>query len=200
MLFGIVGETQVKTFFSYYAIFTRGLLFGLYKGDKFYLRLPKHISREELPHQLEQLKDNEYGIYDKNFYHIPDDVLFTELIKYKPLILQTLDEISKQKMSEKIKRKRLIRSMPNLNISLERTLKRLGLRSIEDVVNAGAYAIYVKMIQVGIEADHNLLFRLYGAIHKQHIYTMSSELKLQILQDANQALYDAGLRRRFKIS
>lgn len=40
----IIGETRVKTFFSYYAIFKNDLLFGLYKNDKFYLRMPEHAS------------------------------------------------------------------------------------------------------------------------------------------------------------
>lgn len=195
----IIGITQAKTFFSYYAIFKNNLLFGLYKDKKFYLRMPECISiDDEFLQSLERLEDNRFGIHCKNFYHIPSSHL-SDYSRLSSLIQQTLKEISHKKMRATIKRKKLIRSLPNLNISIERTLKKLGIHSINEFIERGVFTIYVELIKMGIEADHNLLFKLYGAAHRQYIYTMSPALKKLILQDANQALYDAGLRRRFRI-
>lgn len=196
----IVGITKAKTFFSYYAIFKNNLLFGLYKDEKLYLRMPESISIEdEFLQSLERLEDHKFGIHCKNFYHIPSTLL-SEHSRLSRLVQLTLKEISHQKIRATIKRKNLIRSLPNLNINIERTLKRLGIHSINEFIEKGAFAIYVELIKRGIDADHILLFKLYGAANKQYIYTMSPDLKKLILKDANQALYDAGLRKRFKIN
>lgn len=199
LLAKIVGETRVKTFFSYYAIFTRGLLFGLYKDDKLYLRLPENVSQNELPHKLERLSDLDAGIGDKHFYHIPPEFLAEEMAKYTALIDTALHEIARKKLLERINRKKLIRSMPNLNINIERLLKKLGINSIAEFKEKGPFVTYAEMIKIGIDASPELLYKLYGAVNKQIIYTMSSELKREILRDADRALYDAGLRKRFNV-
>lgn len=195
----VIGITTAKTFFSYYAIFKNNLLFGLYKDKRFYLRMPKCISiDDEFLQSLERLEDNRFGIHCKNFYYIPNSILSNHP-HLSHLIQLTLKEISLQKIQATIKRKNLLRSLPNLNINIERTLKRLGINSVNEFIEKGAFKIYVELIKTGIDANHTLLFKLYGAAHGQYIYTMSPALKKLILQDANQALYDAGLRRRFKI-
>ncbi|AGH37522.1 DNA transformation protein [Bibersteinia trehalosi USDA-ARS-USMARC-188] len=194
----IIGETRVKTFFSYYAIFKNDLLFGLYKNDKFYLRMPEHASENELISQLERLDDARFGIHNKNFYHLPQSILLNPEV-YSHLVKTTLKEIALQKKLSSLKRRELIRALPNLNINIERILKKLGICSINDFMARGAYSIYVELIKSGIEADETFLFKLYGAIHRQYIYTMTPEQKRKILKDANQALYEAGLRKRFKI-
>lgn len=195
----IVGETRVKTFFSYYAIFTRGLLFGLYKDDKLYIRLPENVSQDELPHKLERLSDFESGIGDKHFYHISPEFLVEEMTKYTVLIDTALHEIARKKLLENIRRKKLIRSMPNLNINIERLLKKLGINSIAEFIEKGPFKVYAEMIKIGIDASPELLYKLYGAVNKQIIYTMSHDLKIEILKEADRALYDAGLRKRFNI-
>lgn len=196
----IVGVTKAKTFFSYYAIFKNELLFGLYKEGKFYLRMPENISMEdEVIQHLDKLEDARFGIHYKNFYHVPTQLL-SSYPRLSLLIQETLKEIAQQKQQASIKRKNLLRSLPNLNINIERILKRLGINSINEFIEKGAFAIYVELIKTGVDADRTLLFKLYGAIHRQYIYTMSSDLKKLILQEANQALYDAGLRKRFRFS
>lgn len=194
----IVGETRIKTFFSYYAIFNRGLMFGLYKDNKLYLRLPEKITKEDFPHTLKRLIDIEKDFGDKYFYYFPAELL-PELSQYASLINTAIYEISKQKLRKTVKRKKLIRSMTNLNVNIERLLKKIGIHSIADFTAKGPFVAYAEMIKIGIDASQDLLFKLYGAINKQLIYTMSDELKLQILRDADKALYEIGLRKRFNV-
>lgn len=89
--------------------------------------------------------------------------------------------------------------MTNLNINIERLLRKVGVNSIPEFREKGAFVVYAEMIKIGIDASQELLFKLYGAINKQLIYTMSDELKKQILREADKALYDAGLRKRFNV-
>lgn len=195
----VIGETKVKTFFSYYALFTNDTMFALYKQGKFYLRIsPKFRSNDSRVNTLVRLNDKHSGIYDKHFYHIPDHLL-ENLADYTDIISQTVEEIRQTKQQQALSRKKLVRSLPNLNLHIERILRRLGIYSIEDFFAMGEMAIFVELIKRGIEVDQNFLFRLYGAAHHQYVYTLSEKQKLAILAEANQALYDAGLRKRFKI-
>lgn len=199
LLSTVIGETKVKTFFSYYAIFKDDTMFALYKQGKFYLRIsPNYSQYHYWTHQLERLNDKHSGIYDKHFYYIPDHQL-DKIADYGDVISQTIAELRQTKMQQAQSRKKLLRSLPNLNINIERLLKRLGILSIEDFFAMGEMAIFVELIKRGIEVDQNLLFKLYGARHHQYVYMLSDKQKLAILTEANQALYDAGLRRRFKI-
>ncbi|MCT8778184.1 TfoX/Sxy family protein, partial [Glaesserella parasuis] len=92
-----------------------------------------------------------------------------------------------------------IRTLPNMTIQLERTLKKLGINSIDELIDRGEVDIFVNLLKMGIDADQAILFRLYGAINRQYIYTISDKTKQDLLNDANHALYEAGLRKRFNV-
>lgn len=200
ILFQVIGETRAKTFFSYYGLFKNDLMFGLYKNNQFYLR----ISQNALQHspwvaELVRLNDPNMGVHYKYFYCIPEPLL-SQPTHYAHLIQETLQEMSTIKKESYLSRRKLIRSLPNLNIHIERLLRRLDIHSIDDLCAVGEIQVFVEMIKRGIEADKQLLFKLYGAIHHQYIYTMTTKQKLELMTEANQALYEAGLRRRFKIT
>lgn len=200
ILFQVIGETRAKTFFSYYGLFKNDLMFGLYKNNQFYLR----ISQNALQHspwvaELVRLNGPNMGVHYKYFYCIPEPLL-SQPTHYAHLIQETLQEMSTIKKESYLSRRKLIRSLPNLNIHIERLLRRLDIHSIDDLCAVGEIQVFVEMIKRGIEADKQLLFKLYGAIHHQYIYTMTTKQKLELMTEANQALYEAGLRRRFKIT
>lgn len=200
ILYDVIGEIKVKTFFSYYGLFKNDLMFGLYKNNQFYLRIsPNALERSDWISSLERLDDPNMGIHYKHFYSIPEPLL-SQPTKYVHLIQETLEEMLLNKQESYLSRRKLIRSLPNLNIHIERLLRRLDIHSIDDLYSVGEIQIFVEMIKRGIEADQQLLFKLHGAIHHQYIYTMTMKQKLALMTEANQALYEAGLRRRFKIT
>lgn len=198
-LLGIVGITQAKTVFSYYGIFKDDVLIGLCKNNQCYLRMPKNISDDDIAfiNELSRLNDPRMGIHCKNYYHFSPNLL-AQANRYSHLILATISELKQQKEQLKQKQKTQLRALPNLNINSERLLKKLGIYSINDFLNKGAYSTYVELIKLGFDVDKNFLFKLYGAIERQYTYTMTDKQKSQILKEADQALYDAGLRKRFK--
>lgn len=44
-----------------------------------------------------------------------------------------------------------------------------------------------------------MLFKLHGAIHQKSIYHITPEERIELLREANKAMYDAGLRHKFYI-
>ncbi len=194
-LFPFIGETTAKTYFSYYGIFKDGLMFGLYKAGNFYLKIASHHTTEVENHNLYPLIDKKISS-TKMYYHLPPNIL-NNLGNYAHWILESIAEIRTIKHEIYSTKKQFIRSLPNMSLSLERILKKVDVYTIEDLIQRGEVNIFVDLIKIGIEVDSTFLFKLYGAIHRQFIYTLSSTQKTTLLQDANNALYTAGLRKRF---
>ncbi|WP_373820339.1 TfoX/Sxy family DNA transformation protein [Glaesserella sp.] len=200
LFFPIIGETKAKTTFSYYGIFKDNILFALYKENCLYLRISHTFMSELLSYsEIKRLHDPKMGIHAKNFYLLPEEML-NNLHQYSHWIISTIQETTNQKYKKNKIRKSLIRSLPNMNINLERTLKKLGIYSIEDLIERGEINIFIDLIKKGIDVSHIMLFKLYGAINNQYVYTLSSEEKQLLLKEVNNALYEAGLRKRFEVN
>lgn len=80
--------------------------------------------------------------------------------------------------------------------SLVRPLHK-SIRTVEDFKRIGELSAFVKLVQHGSFASETLLFKLYGAVRQKYIYTLSEQEKKALLADADLALYNAGLRKRF---
>lgn len=91
------------------------------------------------------------------------------------------------------KNRQHIRHLPNLNIHIEKMLIRIGIETIDDLLNQDEIDIFIKLIKQGFSVDNTLLFQLYGAIHYKRIFTLSMKEKLQLLTKAEKALRNAGL-------
>lgn len=198
LLSPVIGETTAKTYFSYYGIFKNDFMFGLYKDQKFYLKLSPQDISEALSYQgLEPLIDPNISHSDK-FFLLPDSIL-DNLSHHLNWFENSLNEIQVNKYKSYYKRKQTIRNLPNMTFRLEKYLKRINIHSIEALIAKGEINTFVELIKIGIDANHITLFKLYGAINHQFIYTISPEIKRNLLHDANEALYAAGLRRRFQL-
>lgn len=199
LLYPIVGETTAKTYFSYYGIVKDNIMFALYKNNNFYLQLSKSCLPEALQHShITLLSDEQSRIHSKTFYFIPPDII-NNLDKYSHWVIQSIQEIREYRETQYIKKKQNIRALPNMNVQFERTLKKIGINSPNDLVQYGEINTFIKLLKVGIDVDQTMLFKLYGAIKHQYIYTLSEQEKENLLNEVNNALYDAGLRKRFKI-
>lgn len=196
LLYPIIGETKAKTYFSYYGIMKDKAMFALYKDDKFYLHIPNHCLEENIAKNLSLLLDSQPGINLKSFYLIPPDLL-NDLQQVSHWVVESVKDILHTKQNQYMEKKKCIRTLPNMTIQLERTLKKLGVYSIDDLVDRGEIDIFVNLLKIGVDADQSLLFRLHGAINRQYIYTISDKTKQNLLNDADNALYAAGLRKRF---
>lgn len=196
----IIGETQAKIFFSYYAIMKDEYQIGLYKDGKFYLRISKKaVLHTPWVASLVPLEDRRRGIYNKQFYYIPNHILKNPIL-YSHLVLETLEELKNNKAEKKEYYKTLIRNLPNCNIHIERILKRVAVYQAEDFFATDIYTIFVALIKLGIEVNQHFLYKLYGAANHTCVHLLTPHQKQSILTNANQALYEAGLRRRFNLS
>lgn len=193
----VIGAIRLKTYFSYYAVFKDGLMIALYQNGATYLRIAKkdieHI-RQHLGTYI--LCDEKIGIQSRKFHYMPHSLLL-DTTKFKSLLFNITEELKLEKKKLHQKRATQIRNLPNMNLKLERMLKKVGITSIQDFTEEGYMATFIKLILQGFDVSEDLLFKLNGALNHQYIYTFTDQQKRELMQEANQALYNSGLRKRF---
>lgn len=193
----ILKEFRIKTYFSYYAIFKNNLMIALYQNGATYLR----ISQKDMPYISNypgtyNLSDDKIGLQSRKFYFIPNNIL-SDKSQLSILIHSTLEELQSEKQKIDNKRSTQIRTLPNMNLKLERMLKKVGISSIQEFAETGYISAFIKLVMQGFDATEDLLFKLNGALNHQYIYTFTEEQKRELMQEANEALYAFGLRKRF---
>lgn len=196
----IVGKVKIKTYFSYYAVFANGFMLALYKNNMVFLRASTN-SKAEIQ-QLEgtyPLQDHDVGINTKNFYAMSYKFAL-ETPKFSIWLTSILEELTNQQRLEEEKRKTQVRSLANMNIKMERILKRINIKNVEQFRQKGYMNTFIELIKQGSDRSDVMLFRLHGAIHQKSIYHITHKERLELLKEANQALYNAGLRHRFDIT
>ncbi|QHB16874.1 MULTISPECIES: TfoX/Sxy family DNA transformation protein [Mannheimia] len=193
----VLGEFRIKTYFSYYAIFKHNLMIALYQNGTTYLRISRNDMQSITLHpETYNLSDDKIGLQSKKFYFIPNTIL-TNTSQFRSLVQSTLDELQSEKQKIDNKRSTQIRTLPNMNLKLERMLKKVGIHSIQDFSETGYISTFIKLIMQGFDATEDLLFKLNGALNHQYIYTFTIQQKKELLQEANEALYASGLRKKF---
>ena len=202
-IFSPIGEINFKSYFSYLGIFKDDTMFALYdhKNDKLYLRKSDRFYSDiirTIP--VHFLIDRRIGKQQSHiFYFIPSSIIHN-LNSYTHWILSSIEEYQTAKAKLISQNKNKIRLLPNLNINIERLLARVEIYTVDDLKNVGIIDAFVKLILLGLEVTELLLFKLYGALEHKYIYMLSKREKQSLLVEADLALYNAGLRKRFTIS
>ncbi|AWI50619.1 DNA transformation protein [Actinobacillus porcitonsillarum] len=195
----IIGDIRIKTYFSYYGIFSDGFMFALYKDDHIYLRTNQETSADiQAVKGVFVLDDPKAGIHTKNFYALPISYILSST-QFPAWVTSILDELRQERTRKEEKLKTQIRSLTNLNMKIERILKRINIHNVDEFKQKGYLATFVDIIKQGDEGSDLLLYKLHGALEQKSVYSLTPEEKISLLQEANQALYDAGLRHRFHI-
>ncbi|MGX2948124.1 TfoX/Sxy family DNA transformation protein [Frederiksenia canicola] len=198
LLFSVIGNTKVKNYFyAYNGIFKDNLMIGLYKDGKFYLRFSDlDIDTAINTHNLESLSDSNIT-HSEKYFLLPSPIL-NNLTQYSIWFTNSLAEVRLNKRNLYYTKKHQLRSLPNMTFRLEKYLNKINIYSIEQLIEKGEINAFVELVKMGMDASENTLLKLHGAITHQFIYTITDKTKSQLLSDANNALYAAGLRKRFK--
>lgn len=192
----ILGEITAKNYFSYCGIFKDELMFGLYKDGQFYLKIsPQHLEQALTHRGIKSLNDPRIA-HSNKYYSLPEDVM-RNLSQYVTWFKHSLIEIRTNKYTSYYNKRNKIRSLPNMTFKLERLLRKINIYTVEDLFNKGEITTFVELIKLGLDVNHITLFKLYGAIHHLFIYSIPDNLKRALLSEADEALYQHGMRRRF---
>lgn len=192
-----IGQVTFKPHFSFLGIFKDNTMFALYKDQHLYVRKSmRYFNEITQTISIHFLVDRHISHRSKIFYLLPSPIL-NNLQSYSHWISSAIMEYQQSKAQIESQNQNKIRMLPNLNINIERLLGKVGIYTVIDLKNMGAINVFVDLIQQGFEANVLLLFKLHCAIQYKYIYMLTEQEKQNLLIEADNALYQAGLRKRF---
>ena len=81
---------------------------------------------------------------------------------------------------------RRLRDLPNMQLTLERMVKKAGVGDVETFLELGAPAVYSKVKQAyGNDIDVKLLWKFAGAVDGVHWKLIQEPKKRQLLDNCN---------------
>lgn len=197
LLAPIIGEIKVKGYFSYIGFYKDELLIGLGKGDRFALRVTSTTKAEMQAAGAFPMEPGNIPNTAQYFYWVPDTYL-PRLKHASHWIFEGLKHAAMLKNRFRFGCGEYIRYLPNMSAAIERMLKKIGITTVGEFMAAGAMAMFIGLIQKGVDVTDILYLKLYGATERTYIEQYSRQTCERILKEANQRLAAEGLRYRLK--
>lgn len=177
----LLGEVRVKTMFGGIGLYYSGVMFALVSEGKLYLR-----SCEKLE-EIFQQQNVERFIYTKRgrpvalrYYRIREDLWCNEdlLLHYAH---QAIEGAQWDKRCKQAERSQRLKDLPNLTISTERLLYRVGINSIEELRVLGAVGAFLRIKKLRCDLSINFLWSLAGALAGCHVALLSTKARSELL-------------------
>jgi len=176
------GDFQKRSMFGGTGLFKEEAMFALISADKIFIR-----GGEKLDEQLNQLGCEKYRHVKKqttatvNYYDI------TQLFNNKhedlaELVEQSINYSVTQREFKRSSANRRLRDLPNMQLTLERMVKKAGVEDVDTFLELGASAVFSRVKQTyGSDVDVKLLWKFAGAIEGIHWKLIQEPRKRQLL-------------------
>ncbi|MEW9906193.1 MAG: TfoX/Sxy family DNA transformation protein [Candidatus Symbiodolus clandestinus] len=175
-----LGAISAKTMFGGVGLYQAGIMFALIAEEKLYLRGYKALEALNL----------EAFIYTKRgqpivlrYYHIKIDKDFWSQEIFLNYAQQALECARQAKQCKTETRRQRLKDLPNLGLSSERLLRRVGINSIEALQHLGAVNAYlrIKAFTCRRNLSLNYLWSLAGALTGCHAANLPKGLRQSLL-------------------
>ncbi|MDE9453255.1 TfoX/Sxy family DNA transformation protein [Xenorhabdus bovienii] len=175
-----LGKLKKKSQFGGFGLLLDGVLFAISSDGELYLRGNSHAEVLFKARGMEKFIFSKRGIPVTLRYYRVNESLWQDqkqLFEYVNLAYQyTMAEIiNKQKMPLRLK------DLPNLGMTLERQLWKVGISKVEELHMLGAKAIYLKLQQHRKQTNVSILLALAGAIEGCHVAVLPEKVRDDLL-------------------
>ncbi|WP_256384014.1 TfoX/Sxy family DNA transformation protein [Photobacterium toruni] len=164
-----LGDIKSRSMFGGFGIFAGETMFALIVNNKLHLRANAKNEEEFKQAGLKPYIYEKRGFPVKTKHYAILDEWWEQPEKIKEQANYSLKAAQADKKAKECCTPDRIKDLPNLRLSNERMLKKVGIKTIEQLHNIGALDAY-KALQKIQEASLSLelLWALEGAIHGQH--------------------------------
>ncbi len=177
------GQFQKRSMFGGIGLFNEGAMYALITNDTIFIR-----GGGSLDKKLVGLKCEKYKHVKKqttaivNYYDITD--LFDSLHEELESIVRTSINFSKQQRAfQKSKDSRRLRDLPNMQLTLERMVKKAGVEDVSTFMQLGPVDVFKLVKQTyGGEVDIRLLWKFAGASNGCHWKLIHEKQKDELLE------------------
>lgn len=175
-------EYQKRSMFGGIGLFSNDAMFALVSNDCCYLR-----GGIGLDDEFTQLNCEKYKHVKKqttatvNYYDVTD--LFDSSFNGLDELLQKSIECSiKERKYQKSSASRRLRDLPNMQLTLERMVKKAGIDDVDTFLELGPVEVFNKVrVAYGSDVDVKLLWKFAGAIDGIHWKLIQEPRKKQLL-------------------
>lgn len=170
-------KIQLSFLFGYIGIFYEQILFGAFYKNQFYLKsTPRLMALFADPKKLSLAQ----GFLAKtlDYVHVPKH-LWQNAFDFKECVHQTLDQEQHKKQTSPKK----LHDLPNISLSLERALYKIGLHSCEQFKASCPFELFYQLEKNAAHQSlsETLLFHLYAAQQNIHVLCLTALQKQTLL-------------------
>ncbi|HBO39344.1 MAG TPA: DNA transformation protein [Pasteurellaceae bacterium] len=195
VLNNLIGNVTAKTLFTGYGLYYKSNMFGVYQSDIFYLRAKNHLAEylENKGAVRWVSSDHRSRLMISSYYQLPLAITQNPLL-YQKVIIESIQQIQDEKLSENLKKINRIKGLPNLTIKYERLLSKVNITNVQELKTIGAVNSYVRLKKNGFLVNINFFWNLFAALQNRSANMLTDNEKSAALKILNVALANAGLR------
>lgn len=180
------GDFQKRSMFGGTGLFKDEAMFALLSADRIFIR-----GGDKLDEQLIELNCEKYRHVKKqttatvNYYDITE--LFSEKHeRLEELVEQSIQFSVSQRQYKRSSANRRLRDLPNMQLTLERMVKKAGIEDVDSFLEMGAPAVFSRVKEAyGSDVDVKLLWKFAGAIEGIHWKLIQEPRKRQLLANCH---------------
>ncbi|EAQ54142.1 TfoX/Sxy family DNA transformation protein [Vibrio sp. 10N.222.54.F12] len=180
------GEHQKRSMFGGIGLFQNDAMFALLSEDCVFIRGGKLLDKKLTGLDCEKYRHvKKQTTATVNYYDITD--LFTsEHPELDSIIRTSIDNSIQQRSFKKSSASRRLRDLPNMQLTLERMVKKAGVDDVSMFMQLGASEVFNKVREAyGNDVDLKLLWKFAGAIDGIHWKLLQEPRKQQLLKSCH---------------
>lgn len=181
----ILGKLSSRSMFGGYGICYDKVMFGLVADNKFFLRVDKALEKQFKVNKAEQFVYKNRGVpVVLSYYHI-DETFWRGDEQFLALVKRALQSALDEQLIKKNTKSQRLKDLPNLGLSTERLLSKVGITNRDLLMQNGAVNAYLKIKNICCNASIELLFSLAGAIEGCHVAVLPEKYRQRLLDQLN---------------
>lgn len=180
------GEHQKRSMFGGIGLFQNDAMFALLSEGCLFIRGGKSLDKK-----LADLDCEKYRHVKKqttatvNYYDVTD-LFICEHPELDSIIRTSIDNSIQQRSFKKSSASRRLRDLPNMQLTLERMVKKAGVDDVSMFMQLGAPEVFNKVRKAyGNDVDLKLLWKFAGAIDGIHWKLLQEPRKQQLLKSCH---------------
>ncbi|MGF1771084.1 TfoX/Sxy family DNA transformation protein [Vibrio wakamikoensis] len=181
------GESQKRSMFGGTGLFKDGAMYALISNSKVFIRGGKGLDSKLHGLQCEKFRHvKKQSTATVNYYDITH--LFEQQApELKDLVQNSIDNSVDQHCSKNAVENRRLRDLPNMQLTLERMVKKSGIKDVKTFLELGAPRVFNRVKRTyGNDVDVKLLWKFAGAVDGVHWKLIQDPMKQRLLEHCSQ--------------
>jgi DNA transformation protein len=178
-----LGKFNKRSMFGGVGLFTEDAMFSLVTEGRLYVRGGRFVDQ-----QFEKLGCERYKHVKKTTIATVNYFDISELFEKQPTLLSdiikdVMENSRVEREFKKSKENRRLRDLPNMQLTLERMVKKSGVPDVDSFLEIGAVDVFKKVnTTYGGDVDVKLLWKFAGAEKGVHWTLLQEPMKKSLLQ------------------